>query len=342
MKFVNYIKISVLVFAMTFLLNGCERKTEDFSGTYCINIQNMDMTIVQTGLSVTFTLQSDILQNGTGEVKDNTLTLTATTSGSETFTSQLTFSGDRQSFSGPFIITGLSGETMLEGILLGTKGECAKYDISANGIPRFAETDFTQLSKIEKISKFRSGFGHSFTDGSESCRSMKHYYNPYVDFRQNNNVEVYSPVDGTIISVLNDGHGASTGLTNKQIEIKPDDQPAFVYILYHCDLASADIATGKKVSAGDLIGYAKMYYADLQQYATSFDIAAWVNTPSGMQLISWFETLKDDVFANYVSRGVPSRDNFIITREARDSDPLQCNGETFLTSGSIDNWVILN
>ncbi len=49
---------------------------------------------MQTGLSVTFTLQSDILQNGTGEVKDNTLTLTATTSGSETFTSQLTFSGD--------------------------------------------------------------------------------------------------------------------------------------------------------------------------------------------------------------------------------------------------------
>lgn len=342
MKFENYIKISVLIFAITFLLNGCERKNEDFSGTYCINIQNMDMTIVQTGLNVTFTLQSDLLENGTGEVSDNTLILTATTSGSETFSSQVTFSGDRQSFSGPFKVTGLNDETMLEGILLGTKGECVKYDISANGIPRFAETDFTQLSKIEKISKFRSGFGHSFTDGNESCRSMKHYYNPYVDFRQNNNVEIYSPVNGTIISVLNDGHGASTGLTNKEIEIKPDDQPAFVYILYHCDLASSEISTGKKVRAGDLLGYARMYYVEEQHYVTSFDIAACVNTPSGMQLISWFETMKDDVFANYVSRGVTSRDNFIITREARDSDPLQCDGETFLTSGSIDNWVILN
>ncbi len=38
-----------------------------------------------------------------------------------------------------------------------------------------------------------------------------------------------------------------------------------------------DILPGKKVSAGNLIGYARMYYDDLAQYVTRFDIAFWVN-----------------------------------------------------------------
>jgi hypothetical protein len=171
---------------------------------------------------------------------------------------------------------------------------------------------------------------------------MKHYYNPYPVFRQNNTVEIFSPVNGTIVSVVNDGHGASIGLTNKEIQIKPHDQPAFVFILYHCDLASADVAAGEKVGAGDLIGYARMYYEDLDQYATSFDIAVWVNTPSGMRLISYFDTMKDDLFNDYVSRGVTSRQDFMITRDARDADPLQCSGETFLTAGDIENFVSLD
>ncbi|MBN1790981.1 MAG: hypothetical protein JW830_10830 [Bacteroidales bacterium] len=327
---------------MTSFLAGCERDEEDFSGTYCINLQNMEMRIVQTGDVVTFSLQNDLLDNETGSVSGDTLILTATTSASEIFTSVLVFSKDRKHFSGPFKIVNNAGETTMEGILLGNKGECVKYDITANGIPQFVGRDFTRLSRIEKISKFRSGFGHSFTDGSESCRSMKHYYNPYPDFRQNNTVEIYSPVNGTIVSVVNDGHGASIGLTNKEIQIRPDDQPAFVFILYHCDLASADVATGEKVGEGDLIGFARMYYDDLDQYATSFDIAVWANTPSGMRLISYFDTMKDDLFSDYVSRGVTSRQDFVITRDARDADPLQCNGETFLTTGEIENFVTLD
>jgi len=230
----------------------------------------------------------------------------------------------------------------MEGILLGNKGECPEYDIDAMGVPEFVGKDFTQLSKIEKISKFRSGFGHSYTDGTEPCRSMKHYFNPYTNYRQNNTVEVYAPVDGIILSVANDGHGASTGLTNKVLQIRPDDHPAFIFILYHCDLASEAIVTGKRLEAGDMIGHARLYYDDLQEYATSFDIAVWVNTPSGMRLVSWFETMSDALFGNYQLRGVTSRQDFIITEEERDASPLQCNGDTFLSPGSIENFVSLN
>ncbi|MBN2861661.1 MAG: hypothetical protein JXN62_00775 [Bacteroidales bacterium] len=301
----------------------------------------MEMRIVQTGDHVTFSVNHDLLENGTGSVSGDTLALTAAVSLSEVFTSKVIFSEDRESFSGPFKITNNAGDTMLEGILMGSRGECMEYDITAHGIPQFVGTDFTRSSRIEMISKFRSGFGHSFTDGSESCRSMKHYFNPYPIYRQNNTVEIYSPVNGVIVSVVNDGHGASIGLTNKEIQIRSDDQPAFIFVIYHCDLASEAIAAGRKVSGGDLIGYARMYYDDLAQYSTSFDIAVWVNTPTGTRLISYFETMQDALFSTYVSRGVTSRQDFIITREDRDADPLQCNGETFLTAGNIENFVTL-
>lgn len=338
----KYFKIFSIYLVIASVFNCCERQNEDFSGIYCLNIQNMELTIVQTGNTVTFSLQSDMLEDGTGTISGDTLALTTAAEGTGTFTSLLIFSKDRKSFSGPFKIVDSTGNTMIEGIFLGNKGGCAEYDIAEKGIPKFVETDFTQLSKIEKISKFRSGFGHSFTDGTESCRSMKHYYDPYINLRQNNTVEIYSPVKGTIVTVLNDGHGESIGLKNKQIQIKPDDQPAFVCNLFHCDLASGLIATGKKVEAGELLGYARLYYEDLDQYATSFDIAMYVNTPEGIRLIPYFETMKDDVFNNYVSRGVVSRQEFTISKENRDADPLQCDGETFLNGGNIDNWVILN
>ena len=332
---------------IVFLLTGslfilCERNHEDFTGIYCLNLQNLEMRIDQDGADVTFSLNSDLLNNGTGTISDDTLILTAFTSGSELFSARLIFAANRNSFAGTFVIKNSDGQSALEGILNGNKGECAEYDIDTKGIPKFVDNNFTQLDKIDKISKFRSGFGHSYTDGNETCRSMKHYFNPYERFRDNDIVEIYSPANGIITSVLNDGHGASIGLKNKEIQIKSADQPAFIFIFFHCDIISEAIASGKSVQAGELLGYARLYYEDLQQYTTSFDIAVSVNTPVGMRLISYFDVLDDQVFNEYVSRGANSRSDFVITREARDGSPLQCNGETFLNSGILDNWVTLN
>jgi hypothetical protein len=282
------------------------------------------------------------LENGTGTVYGDTMIMTASTASSEVFTGRLIFSADGKSFSGQFQIADTEGDIVMEGVLQGNKGVCSSYDIESKGIPQFIENDFTQLSKIEKISKFRSGFGHSYTDDFETCRSMKHYYNPFVNYRLNNTVEIYSPVDGTLVSVVSDGHGQSIGLNNKQIQIRSDEQPAFTIVLFHCDLISSAIETGKRVQAGDLLGYARLYYDDLNEYATSFDIAVSVNTPSGMRLIPYFSCMSDAGFNPYLTRGVSSRQDFVISPEERDADPLQCNGETFLHEGNLENWVTLN
>lgn len=337
---INKIIIVFLLTGSLFIL--CERNNEDFTGTYCLNLQNLEMRIDQNGTDVIFSLNSDLLNNGAGTISGDTLILTAFTSGSELFSACLIFEDNRNSFAGTFVIKNSDGQSALEGILNGNKGECAEYDIVTKGIPQFVEKNFTQLNKIEKISKFRSGFGHSYTDGNETCRSMKHYFNPFQRFRDNDIVEIYSPVNGIINSVLNDGHGASIGLKNKEVQIKCDDQPAFVFILFHCDIISETIASGKKVKAGELLGYGRLYYDDLQQYSTSFDIAVSVNTPAGMKLISYFDVLNDQIFHEYVSRGANSRNDFVISRETRDKSPLQCNGETFLDSGILENWVTLN
>jgi hypothetical protein len=170
---------------------------------------------------------------------------------------------------------------------------------------------------------------------------MKHYFSPYPEYRQNNTVEIYSPVKGTITSLSDDGHGASEGLKNKLIQITPEDQPAFIVEIFHCDLVSPSIETGKELEAGDLLGYARLYYEELEEYATSFDIAIWVNTNEGMQLLSYFEVMNDHVFNQYNIRGVASRQDFIITREERDADLLQCDEDSFVTYGNLPDWIIL-
>lgn len=337
---INKIIIVFLLTAYLFIL--CERNNEDFAGTYCLNLQNLEMRIDQNGTDVTFSLNSDLLNNGAGTISGDTLILTAITLGSELFSARLIFAENRKNFAGTFVIKNSDGQSVLEGILNGNKGECAEYEIDAKGPPQFVVKNFTQINKIEKISKFRSGFGHSYTDGNETCRSMKHYFDPFQEFRKNDMVEIYSPVDGIITSVVNDGHGASIGLKNKEIQIKSADQPAFVFILFHCDIISEAIASGKSVQAGELLGYGRLFYDDLQQYVTSFDIAVSVNTPAGMRLISYFDVLNDQVFNEYASRGANTRSDFVITREARDASPLQCDGETFLNSGTLENWVTLN
>ena len=341
------LKIAILFAVFSLFLSACAQENggEGFSGTYCLSITNIEMTIVQSGNKVAFSTLGDFLTDGTGTIDADTLNLTATIDGNQTFHGQMVFSKDRQSFSGPFQILNENEQVAMESMLQGIKGECAKYDIATKGIPRFIEHDFIQLNKVEMVSKFRSGFGHSFTDGFESCRSMKHYFAPYPIYRENNNIEMYSPVKGTIASVDNEFFGSSIGLTNKQIYIRPDDQPAFTIVLYHCDLVSSAIQVGKKVEHGELLGYARMYYDDIGEYTNSFDIAIWANTTEGGRLVSYFHVINEAVFNQYLSRGVPSREEFIISQAQRDATPLQCLGESFVNEvneGNPEGWVILN
>ena len=310
------------------------------AGTYCTNIQNLQLSIRQERDQIQFSLSTDQLEQGTGTLDGDLLSLSAPGRDGATFHAALTFADDG-SFAGPFDLTGADGAIATQGVMRGTPGACPSYDLDALGVPQFVTADFVDLDQIERVSRYRSGFGHHYGDGSEPCRSMKHYYNPFANLRENNTVPVYSPVDGYIINLMDEGHGFSGGLINQQVHIRPDAQPAFTFVIFHVDLLSQAVAPGQPVRAGELLGWGRLYYPDLNEHATSLDIAVWVSTPAGPRVVSYFQTLTEAVFASYQARGASAREDFIIPRAERDLSPLVCEGERFQGPGALENWVPL-
>lgn len=200
------------------------------------------------------------------------------------------------------------------------------YDVDAKGIPKFVAMDYIESAKIESISKFRSGEGHDYSDDFESCRSMKHYFKPKAD-EDWASIKIFSPVKGTVVRI--DEEWAGT-----QVRIRSELYPAFYFIIVHVNLASP-LNVGDAVAEGQQLGT----HIGMQTYS---DMAVGVSTPNGWKLISYFEVMTDPLFQVYQARGVGSRSDLIITKEARDADPLNCSGETFGTSGTLENWVTLN
>lgn len=206
---------------------------------------------------------------------------------------------------------------------------CSKdnWDIKEQGIPKFVETNYIELDKIQQISRFRSSEGHDYSDSFEHCRSMKHYFQPKYNIDWST-VKIYSPVSGTIKKVYEEWAGT-------QLEISSDAYPAFRFIIFHLKL-SIQFNVGDKVTSGDQIGT----HIGSQ---TMSDIAVSVNEAGNKRrLISYFEVIADDLFIEFASRGVNNRKDVIISQSERDSDPISCNGETFITSGTLENWFVLN
>lgn len=202
------------------------------------------------------------------------------------------------------------------------------YDVDSNGIPRFVESDYIELAKMEQISRFRSGAGHDYSDDFESCRSMKHYFQPSntVDWAA---IQIRSPVAGTVAQ-MNPESMPGSGM---QIRIKSGDFPAFYFILFH-------VQTNGVVSAGDSVDAGQSLGTHIGAQSTS-DIAVGVNTPTGWKLVSYFDVMTNALFATYQARGIHARTEAIISKAARDSDPLTCEGETFAGPGNLPNWVVL-
>jgi hypothetical protein len=200
------------------------------------------------------------------------------------------------------------------------------YDVDANGIPEFVTADYIELGKISRISKFRSGRGHDYSDDFESCRSMKHYFKPKDDIDWST-IKIFSPAKGTISQISNDTWG-------QQVKIKSEQYPAFYFIIFHVNLTNP-LNAGDIVTAGQQLGT----HVGSQ---TESDIAVGVNTPNGWKLVSYFNVMTDSLFQGYKDRGLSLRTDAIISKAARDADPLTCSGETFVTSGNLENWVTLN
>ena len=195
-------------------------------------------------------------------------------------------------------------------------------EFSVLEIPRFIDTDYIELEKIEKISKFRSAVGHDASDAFESCRSMKHYFQPYVNTPF---VNIRSPIKGTITGTYNQPEG---GL---KIRITSDAHPSFSVSIYHL-IITYSLPADNLVEAGRPLG---IHYPQ----ETNVDIEVSFEKPDGVKMISYFDVMTDSLFQNYQDRGLSSRQDAIISREARDADPLFCTADAFANSGSLENWV---
>lgn len=183
------------------------------------------------------------------------------------------------------------------------------YDVFAEEPPEFVTHRFVDLDPVTHVSYFRSGYGHSYTNAFETCRSMKHYLSD--ENQHDSMVPRYAPTTGEL-SRIDTGNGPD----DARLVIVPDSHPAFTIELFHVD-PREDLSEGTTVEAGDELGRAGNSY-------TLAEPAVNVMTPEGRTLVSMFDVMTDAVFDRYRQRGVESRDDFILTKEYRDSNPIDC------------------
>jgi hypothetical protein len=228
------------------------------------------------------------------------------------------------------IIIQLFFSTLVFVLACSNKNEIQKpsgiWDIEKNGIPKFVETNYIELDKIYRISKYRSSVGHDYSDAFEHCRSMKHYFEPRSDIDWST-IKIFSPISGTITRFEYEWAGV-------KIEIESSDYPAFRFTIFHIN-SLKQYNLGDKVVAGEQLGT----HIGLQ---TMSDISVIVNdiTQQG-RMVSYFDVISNSIFSEYLNRGVTNREELIIPKSTRDANSLTCSGDTFVSTDTLENWVIL-
>jgi hypothetical protein len=200
------------------------------------------------------------------------------------------------------------------------------WDIDKDGIPQFVDTNYIELPKIQMISKYRSSVGHDYSDFSEHCRSMKHYFEPYNDIDWSS-VKICCPVTGVITRVEEETYGT-------KVEIMSQKYPAFRFQIFHVNLGAPRFIN-EPVQAGESLG------THIGSYTYS-DISVIVNDPTRQgRMVSYFQVITDKVFSEYQNRGITARTDLIISKELRDANPLTCSGDTFTSGDVLESWVTL-
>lgn len=233
---------------------------------------------------------------------------------------------------GDGLVTAIAGGTASISATAGGRSASASltvetlYDLDARGVPKFIGRDYVNLTTIARISRFRSGIGHDYSDDVERCRSMKHYFQPRGDVDWST-VSIFAPVAGKVIELR------SETTFGTQLQIVPNEQPALTLIIFHVRPEAA-LVNGSAVSVGQRLGT----HIGSQ---TMSDIAIRVQTPRGARFVSYFDAMSDSLFQRYAARGVSSRSALIVTASERDANPLSCVGEQFQGQGALPNWIDL-
>ena len=94
--------------------------------------------------------------------------------------------------------------------------------------------------------------------------------------------------------------------------------------------------------AVDYIESARVSRVSRFRSAAGHDSSDEFETPPGRRFVSWFDVMTDSLFQRFQLRGVATRDSLIISRSARDADPLTCDPDGGFTSfGTVTSWVDL-
>lgn len=214
---------------------------------------------------------------------------------------------------------------------------CDTYDIDAKGIPTFVNANYIELNKIGAITRFRSGVGHDYSDDFESCRSMKHYFTTGLDRYNDTSIRIFSPVNGTIITMEDEW-------TGKHIKIKCKEYPAFFFDIFHVNL-KIPLAVGNTVTENQFLGNhsSPMTMSDIAVMVVTPKDGPVPDKPKGWKNISWFDVISEPLFQQYKARGIPNRDTVKISKTVRDADFISCQ-TTWSTNpglGKTPNWIVL-
>ena len=281
------------------------------------------LNLTQTGSSMSWKLKSKgISVSGGGTVSGNTARLSS--EGPIKVSMTITFSS-ATAFTGTWSATDESPEDTFGGSITGSTAKRASYNVNVLGIPRFVNRDYIELSKISRISLFRSSAGHDYSDDIEKCRSMKHYYDPKPSANPAK-IVITSPVDGVVAGYTNEFAGTQIGIESSQ-------NPGIYFIIFHVKLASR-LNVGDLVRAGDVLG---THFGS----QTISDIAVGIVTPTKYRLVSYLDVVSDALFASYQARGMSMRIDAIILASERNKNPLTCEDEEFRTTGSLPAWLQL-
>lgn len=219
--------------------------------------------------------------------------------------------------------------------------------------PPLIVANFVDLSKIERISKYRSCAGHVTVpqDQREAKRNMKHYFWVKPEYGKSKTVEVYAPYDGYVADIRSDPSNNLEGeiwITPMRIFAMAPPFGAWSFSVQHIDVRT-ELKLGNQVKAGELIGWA----AISGKRGNSFDIVYGKSGFPPKKIDNWtapfadldsvFNHMSRKVFAEYQTKGFSSKEDFIISKEMRDQNPCQYqeDGPYFSNQDNLNNWVIL-
>lgn len=214
-------------------------------------------------------------------------------------------------------------------------------------------SNITELSKIEKISKYRSCVGHTTVPQNEieMKRSMKHYFKVKQEFLGDKTVEIYAPFDGYVSTIREDRANGLEG----EIWIVPND--IFVILppigrwsfsVQHINIKEG-LKRGTEVKAGEIIGYAAV---SPNVNRDTFDVVYGKGAFLPKMIDNWNGPFLDlDSIFNHMSAKVldefqkkkVSKDTVIINKNKRDQSPCRYkdNGPYFLGPDDPKDWVLL-